>query len=368
MKIQYLSVLMSAIAMVSSARATEVYNKEGNKLDLYGKFNCIRYMSFYANKNGDRSFVRYGFRAETKLSANIISFGTLEQEVGLRHTESIVANNHFSRLGFAGIKFTNVGSIDYGRNYGVLYDVGAWTDIVLVFSGDTTVTDNVITGRANSLLTYRNTNCFGRLDGFNFALQYQGKNDSKVEHKTDLDLQKENGVGYGISVTYDFGKGVSAGAAVTSSNRTMYQRLQKITRNTGKKAQACFFGMKYNADKIYLAALYGKTRNMTSYGKFTGEKYGVAKNAHNIALIAQYKLYFGLRPSLGYLQLRVDSDYSSKRQDIKKHIDVGARYNFSKHMLTFIDYRINLLSNNDFISAAQISTKNIIALGLTYMF
>lgn len=367
MKIQYLSVLMSAIAMVSSAKATEVYNKEGNKLDLYGKFNCIRYMSFDANKNGDRSFIRYGLRAETKLNAHMISFGTLEQEVGWRHTESIVAKNYFSRLGFAGIKFTNVGSIDYGRNYGVLYDVGAWTDIVLLFSGDTTVTDNFLTCRANSLLTYRNTNCFGRLDGLNFALQYQGKNDSKVEHKTDRDLQKENGIGYGLSVTYDFGQGVSAGAAVTSSNRTMYQRSQKITHNTEKKAQAYSVGLKFNADKIYLAALYGKTRNMTSYGKFSGEKYGIAKNAHNIALIAQYKFYFGLRPSLGYLQWRVNSDHSG-RQNIKKHVEVGAKYNFSKHMLTFIDYRINLLYKNDFISAAQISTKNILALGLTFMF
>ncbi|NYY78541.1 hypothetical protein DMI69_21775 [Escherichia coli] len=29
------------------------------------------------------------------------------------------------------------GSIDYGRNYGVAYDIGAWTDVLPEFGGDT---------------------------------------------------------------------------------------------------------------------------------------------------------------------------------------------------------------------------------------
>ncbi len=28
-----------------------------------------------------------------------------------------------------GLKFGDYGSIDYGRNYGVAYDIGAWTDV-----------------------------------------------------------------------------------------------------------------------------------------------------------------------------------------------------------------------------------------------
>ncbi|VEA03195.1 outer membrane protein [Salmonella enterica subsp. salamae] len=37
--------------------------------------------------------------------------------------------------------------------------------------------DNFMTGRANGVLTYRNNDFFGLVDGLNFALQYQGKND-----------------------------------------------------------------------------------------------------------------------------------------------------------------------------------------------
>lgn len=34
-----------------------------------------------------------------------------------------------------------------------------------------------MTGRANGVLTYRNNDFFGLVDGLNIALQYQGKND-----------------------------------------------------------------------------------------------------------------------------------------------------------------------------------------------
>ncbi|AHF74388.1 Outer membrane protein C precursor [Candidatus Sodalis pierantonius str. SOPE] len=368
MKLQYLSVLVSAMVMAGSAGAAEVYNKDGDKLDLYGKLNGMRYMSGDDDKNGDRSFIRYGFRGETQLSDGLIGFGTWEHEVGLRHVESEGAKSTFTRLGFAGIKFDDAGSIDYGRNYGVLYDVGAWTGVMPEFGGDTTVTDNFLSGRANGVLTYRNTNFFGMVDGLNFALQYQGKNDSKEGDTTGRGLQEANGDGYGLSVTYDLGNGVSAGAAVSSSNRTLSQRSPVVARNQGKKAEAYAFGLKYDAYNLYLAALYSETRNMTPYGNFSGDLHGFAEKAHNLELVAQYQFDFGLRPSLGYLQSRIDGDQKGKSHDIKKYLEVGARYNFNKNMLTFIDYRINLLPKDDFTRAAQISTDNIVALGMTYMF
>ena len=35
-----------------------------------------------------------------------------------------------TRLAYAGLKISEFGSLDYGRNYGVGYDIGSWTDIV----------------------------------------------------------------------------------------------------------------------------------------------------------------------------------------------------------------------------------------------
>lgn len=124
-------------------------------------------------------------------------------------------------MGFAGLKFGDYGSIDYGRNYGVLYDVEGWTDTLPEFGGDSyTYSDNYMTGRANNVATYRNNNFFGLVDGLSIAAQYQGKNDGTNCEESNAngdctftqnlssnprDVQNQNGDGWGLSTTYDIG-------------------------------------------------------------------------------------------------------------------------------------------------------------------
>ena len=55
--------------------------------------------------------------------------------------------------------------------------------------------------------------------------------------------------------------------------------------------------------------------------------------------------------------------------DLVKYIDVGATYYFNRNMSTYVDYKINLLDDNDsFYKDNGISTDNIVALGLVYQF
>lgn len=57
-----------------------------------------------------------------------------------------------------------------------MYDIEGWTDMLPEFGGDSyTKADNYMTGRANGVATYRNTDFFGLVDGLNFALQYQAR-------------------------------------------------------------------------------------------------------------------------------------------------------------------------------------------------
>ncbi|MBD5703416.1 porin, partial [Citrobacter freundii] len=140
-------------------------------------------------------------------------------------------NNAWTRVAFAGLKFADVGSFDYGRNYGVVYDVTSWTDVLPEFGGDTYGSDNFMQQRGNGFATYRNTDFFGLVDGLNFAIQYQGKNGS-VSGEDDTgrtftgvtnngrEALRQNGDGVGGSITYDIGEGFSLGTAVTSSKRT----------------------------------------------------------------------------------------------------------------------------------------------------
>lgn len=174
MKRNLLAVIIPALLVAGAANAAEIYNKDGNKLDLFGKLDGLHYFSDNNGSDGDQSYVRFGFKGETQISDQLTGYGQWEYQANLNHTES-QDNNNFTRVGFAGLKFADFGSLDYGRNYGVIYDVGAWTDVLPEFGGDTYGADNFMFQRGNGMLTYRNTDFFGLVDGLNFALQYQGK-------------------------------------------------------------------------------------------------------------------------------------------------------------------------------------------------
>ena len=96
---------------------------------------------------------------------------------------------------------------------------------------------------------------------------------------------------------------------------------------------------------------------------------GWANKAQNFEVVAQYQFDFGLRPSVAYLQSKgKDLENGYGDQDLLKYVDVGATYYFNKNMSTYVDYKINLVDENDFTRAAGIGTDDIVAPGLVYQF
>lgn len=373
MKKSTLAIVVSALALTSAAQAAEVYNKDGNKLDFYGKVKAEHYMSDNAGQNGDKSYVRIGFKGQTQINDMMTGYGQWEYEYKANNSEggSDFNNGNKTRLGFAGLKFSQYGSFDYGRNYGVLYDVESLTDVFPEFGGDGTArTDNFMTQRTSGVATYRNTNFFGLVDGLKFALQYQGKNDS-TSANSRTDTSRQNGDGFGASLGYTIlDSGVSVLGAITSSDRTNSQVAGTYGR--GDKATSWGTGLKYDANSVYLAAIYTETRNMTpisvpgSFSNTTGTVGGFANKAENLELVAQYQFDFGLRPSIGYVQTKgKDIENGIGNEDLVKYIDVGATYYFNKNMSTFVDYKINQLDKDNKLA---LNNDDIVAVGLTYQF
>ncbi|WP_304622717.1 MULTISPECIES: porin OmpF [unclassified Pantoea] len=389
MKRNILAVVIPALLAAGAANAAEIYNKDGNKLDLYGKAVGLHYFSDDASNDGDQSYVRFGFKGETQINSQITGYGQWEYNLQANNSEgSDAQNGNKTRLGFAGLKFGDAGSIDYGRNYGVVYDAIGWTDVLPEFGGDSGYSDNFMNGRSTGLLTYRNTNFFGLVDGWNFALQYQGKNDRS-------DIRRANGDGYGISTSYTSPIGVGVAAAYSSSDRTNAQSAGGVntfsggnSSNTtdtvagigqGKRAENWATAIKYDANNVYLAAMYGETRNSTpistsNSGTFVaqnGNTYsdvafsGFANKAQNIELVAQYQFDFGLRPSIAYVQSKGKDIEGIGDADLVKYIEVGATYYFNKNMATYVDYKINQLDDNNPLG---IATDDVVALGLVYQF
>ncbi|MBJ3815276.1 porin [Shimwellia pseudoproteus] len=364
MKRNILAVVIPALLVTGTANAAEIFNKNGNKRDLYGKINAEHdFTTSGDTTNSDSTYAQIGFKGETQVNDLLTGYGQWEYRAMASTPEG--AQSQKTRLAFAGLSAGDYGSLDYGRNYGIVYDVESFTDMAPSWSGETWGgghVDNFMTMRSTGLLTYRNSNFFGLAEGLHFGIQYQGKNDR-------ANPATSNGDGAGYSLGYDF-DGFGIIGSYSNSARTGQQK----DDNKGKRAEAWAVGLKYDANNIYLATVYAQTRNLTLENDDQ-----FANKTENFEAIAQYQFDFGLRPSLSYVQSRGKKlearsdnghDFDGGSADMAKYIELGATYYFNKNMNVFADYRFNLLDNSDYTRTVggMVGTDDQLALGLVYQF
>ncbi|PHM39974.1 outer membrane porin precursor [Xenorhabdus mauleonii] len=376
-----IAMALPVLLIAGAANAAEVYNKDGNKIDLYGKADVQRTFSKSKSNAGDASVGRIGIKGSTQVTDKLIGYGRWEFNMGANGIEIDSGKNTRTRYAFAGFKFGDYGSLDYGRNMGVVYDGNAWTDALPIFGGDSmAATDNFMMGRSTGLLTYRNTDFFGLVNGLNFALQYQAKNDNGTRNSRD-DVARQNGDGFGLSSTYDFGNGFNIGASYGNSNRTAAQKTGAKGVNVlakGNKAEAWLVTAKYDKNNVYLAAMYGEAHNLTRFGSSVNNHTMFANKTQNLELTAQYQFDFGLRPSIGFVYSKgkdLGKDLADKSilttkgsEDLVKYVSVGAFYDFNKNMGTYAEYQFNLLKDNDFTKKTKLDVDDVFGVGLIYRF
>lgn len=321
---------------VTSVHAAEIYNKDGNKLDLYGKLKAQH--SWSDGKDADSTYTRLGFRGETQINDQLTGYGQFQSQFDASKAEGS-QNGVKTRLAFAGLDYGHNVSFDYGRNYGVAYDVGVYTDTLSEFGGDSYEdADRFLTSRTSGVATLRTKNLFGAVDGLSVGAQYQGQDD------TNKDPTKQHGNGYGFSLGYDniADSGVSAIAAYTTSAVTAQQ---KKNGWDGENAEFWGAGLKYDANAIYVATMYGESHNLIQD----------ADKAEHFEAMAAYVFDFGLRPNVAYVHAR-----DNNNNDLTEYVALGTDYYFNKNMVADVGYKINLLDGAD--------GDNQVVAGLTYQF
>ncbi|CAM3323193.1 Outer membrane porin protein OmpD [Klebsiella spallanzanii] len=354
-KASYLAVPL--LLVFSVADAAVIYNKDGNKLDLYGKISPRWYSSDNEDQNGDKTYVRIGVKAETTISDELVGYSRWERELKGNNPEGSNQGDK-TRYAFAGLRSQRFGSLDYGRNLGVLYDIGAWTDMLPEFGSDTwTQNDVFMAKRTTGLLTWRNTDFFNYVDGLNLTLQYQGKNEANRD-----EIRKQNGDGVGAALTYSYGD-ISTGFTYATSARTTAQKESSEPLNAkGDRAEAWGTGIKYDNGHVYAAMVYSQTYNMTTFGKY------ISNETQNMEAVLQYQFDNGFRPSIAYLRSKANDISGYGSENINEYVSLGAFYYFTKNVSAIVDYRLNLLDENDFTRKTGVNTADILALGFTYAF
>ncbi|HAB74416.1 MAG TPA: porin OmpC, partial [Pantoea sp.] len=111
----------------------------------------------------------------------------------------------------------------------------------------------------------------------------------------------------------------------------------------GKRSENWATALKYDANNVYLAAMYGEGRNSSFFGvSVPGANNTVAdgtafvNKSQTIELVAQYQFDFGLRPSIAYVQQKGKDIEGIGDADLYKYFDIGATYYFNKNMSTYV--------------------------------
>ncbi|MCO7261365.1 porin [Dickeya zeae] len=362
MKRNILAVVIPALLAAGAANAAEVYNKDGNKLDLNGKIDGLHYFSKDNGNSGDQTYVRMGFTGETKINSDLTGYGRFETQFNAKNAEDTNGGKGNTRYAYAGLKFGDFGSIDYGRNRNVGYDGISYTDVLPEFGGDQGYTDS-LTGRSAGVATYRNKNFFGLVDGWDFALGYQSA------HSDSNNVARQTGAGWGLSSSYTAPFGVGVIGSYTEANRTKGQ----MADGHGKKAEAWATGLKYDANNIYVAATYGEYHNLTYFNDsqlgFFGNNTATGTSFDKTKVfeaVAQYTFDFGLTPSIGYVSAKGEENTSLNTNDyITKYVSLGLTYAFNKNFSTYTEYDINLLKDTNQYGLA---TNDRVAVGVVYQF
>src|ERR1051325_5087529 len=105
MQRKVLALMIPALLAAGAANAAEIYNKDGNKLDLYGKVDARHTFSVDAGNDGDASYVRFGFKGEAQITDQLTGYGQWEYNIQANVAESQGTEGSKTRLGFAGLKF-----------------------------------------------------------------------------------------------------------------------------------------------------------------------------------------------------------------------------------------------------------------------
>ncbi len=368
MKRNLLAIAIPALLVAASANASiEVWNKDGNKVDFYGRVKAANNITDRGQVGeGDDTSARLGMSGQTQITDSLTGYGRWEYEA-----KAGKDSHNEVRYAFAGLNFGDLGSFDYGRNDGVVKAITAYTDVLPQFGGDAANNDwHVLSARTKAVATYRNNNFFGLSDDFSFALQYADNGDNS---NTKDAIHSGSREAYGANAQWRiFDTGLTAGAAYARSASSYYRHSTWTA------------GLKYENYDLYLGANYfqSKLKNRVDYRDGTEDL-----KVKGFELVAQYgfDLEVGrLTPSLAYVQHKVSSDHSryydhSSSSPLVKYVSLGATYDLNKNFSAIVEYKFNLLDRKD-VGAAENTkvqrgkhenkpgTKDVLGVGLIYQF
>ena len=105
MKLKIVAVVVTGLLAANVAHAAEVYNKDGNKLDLYGKVTALRYFTDDKRDDGDGHLTQSEILAARAVGFIVIAFKII---FPVTKTNHLIIDLRFSFKAETGISFITI--------------------------------------------------------------------------------------------------------------------------------------------------------------------------------------------------------------------------------------------------------------------
>nr|WP_220740504.1 porin [Shewanella sp. c952] len=379
------SILAIAISTCClSANAAEIYKNENSSINLTG------WLGFAAINDGDKTSVndnlsrfRFSFEREekngwhsfarTEWGLNIVTRNdNLVMQGGKLGTENS-SDFLYNRLGYIGLTHDTWGTLSFGKQWGVYWDVASTTDLPNVYAGYSsgvyTFGDGGLTGtgRADSAFQYRNT--FGKL---HIGLQFAAKNNGEVSIKDASGLEIDNSDisfnnSYGASLTYGMTDKVKL---LAGFNRGEFDghlgdiKINEANEVIGVGAQYGDY-YQYAANREAQGLYFGFNAHQSKKNELIG---GELYDATGVELLTAYQYDNGFVPMvlLSYLELDTDQTTTISGDWKRQFAMLGLHYRYSNDTVMFAEAKLDLSSMDDPVLEAM--QDNSFAVGLNYFF
>lgn len=339
---KYQCLLAITLLFSQSAYSINLVNQDEKKLDFYGTIIARRFISNNVKDDGDRSYLYFGLIGKRDITKDWQAYANWEYTVSISDS-----TRNATRLAYLGVDNLHWGSLDIGRNWGLLYDVTSLTDRSPLFREMSyNYIDNFMRGRALNLITWRK-----RLTVLNhhlkMGLQYQFKSNNE-----DRILKQQNGNGVSASLSWSFTPELSAIFSASSSATTFNQQKESSYK---KKINTYAEGVSYNSRRTYLAAVLTQSNNAISPQSCCNNT-----ASFSYEVLAKYMLTETLQPNIGYT--RLSQTVSGNSTNLLDYEEVGFSYHFNRNLQFFADYKINNARNN----ITWIDRSNKLDIGISY--
>ncbi|MBE8567045.1 MULTISPECIES: porin [Vibrio] len=336
-----IALAVSAAALATGANAAELYNQDGNSVEMGGRAEAR--LSMKDGKAEDKTRVRLNFLGKVEIQDGLYGVGFYEGEFTTAENGGATDNNDgdiTNRYTYAGLGGT-FGEVTYGKNEGALGVITDFTDI-MAYHGNSAADKLAVADRSDNMLSYK-----GQFQDLGLKASYRFADRSE----TNGEFTDNGKDGYSLSAIYAIGEtGAKLGAGYADQDQSNEYMLSAS----------------YAISDLYFAGVFTDGEKQTT---------GVVNSNDSV----DYTGYeFAAAYTLG--QTVFSTTYNNAETDSETSADniaIDATYYFKPNFRGYVSYNFNLISEGDKIgttnkltngTASSADAEDELALGLRYDF